>query len=239
MTEPFSEWTVLPHGKLTAVDTNVLTVTGDLKMPLTDFERRMTVIRLGSGRLVVFSAIALDEEEMRALEEYGRPAFLVVPNDHHRLDARIWKERYPKMQVVAPAGAREKIEEVVKVDTCLPVFEDPHVRWLTVAGTCENEAALLVEGGNGTTLVLNDLIGNMPHGSGVGGWVLRTMDFAGDEPHIPAPVKMLMIREPEALRAQLLEWAALDDLKRILVSHGAPIEDHPQKTLRELAATLH
>ena len=34
----------------------------------------MTVIRLNDSRLVVFSAIGLDEDEMAALEEYGRPA---------------------------------------------------------------------------------------------------------------------------------------------------------------------
>jgi hypothetical protein len=239
MTDPFKEWTVLPHGKLTAIEPNLLTVTGELDMPLTEFERRMTIVRLASGRLVVFSAIALDEDEMRAVEAFGRPAFLVVPNDHHRLDAKIWKDRYPNIKVVAPAGAREKVEEVVPVDTCTPVFEDPRVRWLTIAGTHEHEAALLVESEGGATLVLNDLIGNLPHGEGVGAWFLRAMDFAGDEPHIPKPVKLTMIEDPEALRKQLLEWAALDSLKRVVVSHGGIIDDEPRKVLRELAATLH
>ena len=102
MTRPFQQWKVLPHGKLTEVDENVLTVTGELHMPLTDLPRRMTVARLHDSRLVIFSAIALDEVEMLALEEYGQPAFLVVPNHHHRLDARVWKERYPSIQVVSP-----------------------------------------------------------------------------------------------------------------------------------------
>jgi hypothetical protein len=102
MTKPFQQWKVLPHGKLSEVDDNILTVTGELQMPLTNLPRRMTVARLNDSRLVVFSAIALDEVEMQALEDYGRPAFLVVPNDHHRLDAKVWKERYPSMQVVAP-----------------------------------------------------------------------------------------------------------------------------------------
>jgi len=34
-------------------------------MPLMDQPRRMTVVRLNDSRLVVFSAIALDEDEMR------------------------------------------------------------------------------------------------------------------------------------------------------------------------------
>ena len=40
-------------------------------MPLMELSRRMTVVRLNDSRLVVFSAIALDEDEMAALEAYG------------------------------------------------------------------------------------------------------------------------------------------------------------------------
>jgi len=36
-----------------------------------ELSRRMTVVRLNDSRLVVFSAIALDEDEMAALEAYG------------------------------------------------------------------------------------------------------------------------------------------------------------------------
>ena len=145
MTRPFQQWKVLPHGKLAEVDENVLTVTGEPHMPLADLPRRMTVARLNNSRLVVFSAIALDEVEMRSLEDYGRPAFLVVPNDHHRLDARVWKERYPSMQVVAPEGSRTKeVEEAVHVDTTDPSFGDPNVQFVTVPGTRGHEAALVI-----------------------------------------------------------------------------------------------
>jgi hypothetical protein len=94
MSQPLSEWKVLPHGKLTTIEDNILTVVGKISMPLAELPRRMTVVRLRDGRLVIFNAIALDEEEMRALEQFGEPAFLIVPNDHHRLDANIWKKRY-------------------------------------------------------------------------------------------------------------------------------------------------
>ena len=127
MTRPFQEWKVLPHGKLSQIDDNILTVVGEISMPLMDLPRRMTVVRLNDSRLVIFSAIALEEDEMAALEAYGRPAYLIVPSDKHRLDAKIWKDRYPEMQVVAPEGAREKVAEVAPVDTTAPRFEDPNV----------------------------------------------------------------------------------------------------------------
>ena len=46
MTQPFQQWTVLPHGKLVQVDDNILTVVGEIHMPLMDLPRRMTVVRL-------------------------------------------------------------------------------------------------------------------------------------------------------------------------------------------------
>ena len=75
MPRPFETWKVLPHGKLTAIDENLLTVVGELPLPLGDFPRRMTVARLSDGRLIIYSAIALDELEMAALERFGVPTF--------------------------------------------------------------------------------------------------------------------------------------------------------------------
>lgn len=238
MTAPLQTWTVLPHGKPTLIDSNVLTVTGDIHMPLMELPRRMTVVRLYDARLVVYSAIAMDEDEMIALEAWGRPTFLVVPSDRHRLDAKIWKDRYPAMQVVAPQGARAKVEELVHVDTVAPEFKDLDVDFMAVPGTRGHEAALMVRSAGGCTLILNDLVGNIRDAKGFGGWLLRLAGFAGDEPHIPSVVKMTVVDDTQALRLQLMEWAAMPTLTRIVVSHGDIIEDNPRQVLRELATSL-
>jgi len=238
MTKPYQHWNVLPHGKLSKIDDGILTVTGPIRMPLGSFPRRMTVVRLRDSSLVVWSAIALDAKEMATLEAFGRSAFLIVPNDHHRLDVNAWKDRYPQLQVVAPKGSRAKVEEVVPVDTTAPDFGDADVQFVTVAGTREREAALVVRTRNGTTLVLNDLVGNIRDASGIGGWLLGLAGFAGKSPRIPRVVKWNLVKDANALRAQLLQWAEMKSLKRILVSHGEPIEANPQQTLRELAGSL-
>jgi hypothetical protein len=234
-----SEWRVRPHGPLSQVDSNILTVTGTVTMPVGALPRRMTVVRLRDRRLVIFSAMALDETQMRALEEFGEPAFLVVPNDHHRLDAKSWKLRYPGIKVIAPAGAVPKVTTAVQVDATVADFNDPDVVLIDVPGTRAHEAALVVTAEGGTTLVLNDLIGNIRDAHGLSGWLLRKMGFAGDEPHIPAPVKRAIVNDKALVRDQLMTWAALPSLKRILVSHGAPIEDNPGAALRQLAESLH
>ena len=136
---PHKTWTVLPHGPLEAVDSNIMTVVGQIELPTGQFPRRMTVVRLADHRLVIFSAIALRESDMKRLEEFGTPAFLIVPNAIHRMDARIWKDRYPGLQVITPSGARGKVAEIVHVDAVDGEFGDPSVSLVSVPGTQDGE----------------------------------------------------------------------------------------------------
>ena len=207
-------------------------------MPAGRLPRRMTVVKLAHGGLLIFSAMSLAEDQMTVLESFGTPTFMVVPNDHHRMDAQSWKERYPTLRVIAPAGARQKVEKVVLVDATYGDFGDQSVRFVPVPGTAEKEAALEVHGEEGMTLILNDLVGNIRDARGFSGWFLRLMGFAGDEPHIPLPIRRAMIESRGQVRDQFLTWAALPSLRRILVSHGEPIEDDPRGALRRLAQSM-
>jgi hypothetical protein len=234
MTAPFKEWTVLPHGRLTRINDRIVTVVGDLKMPLLELPRRMTAVRLGSGELVIFSSIALRDPEMAELETFGRPAFLVVPSVRHRLDAPNYKRRYPGITVVAPRFGIEKINEVVPANTSTPDFGDPTVRYVEIAG----DSALEVDGDDGLTLIVNDLIGDIHGEHGLGGWLLRVMGFAGDDPQVPAPVKLVLGKHKSEVAQHFRRWAERGDLKRIIVSHGETIDGDASGALRKLAASL-
>ena len=85
-------------------------------LPGMSLKRTMTVVRLGDGRLVLHNAIALDDKTMAELEAFGTPAFLIVPNGGHRLDAPAYKARYPQLRVFGPRGSRKRIEEVIALD---------------------------------------------------------------------------------------------------------------------------
>ena len=223
-----------PHGELTRINDRLLTVVGDLKMPLLQLPRRMTAVRLESGDLVIFSAIALEEPDMADLEAFGRPAFLVVPSERHRLDAPGFAKRYPGITVVAPRAGAGKIGEVVHIDTSAPDFGDAGVRFVEVA----SDSALEIDCADGLTIVVNDLIGDIHGESGLGGWLLRLMGFAGDDPHVPAPVKLLLGKHKSEVAQQFRSWAERANLRRIIVSHGDPIVADPRGTLRTLAASL-
>lgn len=233
-----SSWDVMPHGEIEALDEGLWCVSGVIRLPVGAFPRRMTIVRLADGRLVIYSAIALDEPHQRQLEALGEPAFLIVPNEHHRRDAAAWKARYPEMLVCAPPGSRDRIEDKVAVDTTQPRFDDEAVSWLTVRGTRDHEVALRVTRPGGVTLVVNDVIANIRESHGFGGWLLRRMGFAGDEPHVPAPIRLTLAKEKTELRQQLLEWAELPALRRVVVAHGDLIEHDAAIALQSLAASL-
>jgi hypothetical protein len=238
MTAVHDIWEVLPHGPVTAIDDGILTVTGQIPLPLVELERRMTVVRLADGSTVIYSAVALDEEAMKQIERLGPPRYLVVPGDAHRLDARIYKERYPKLRVLTPPGAKERVEKVVPVDATEVDFGDPDVTWQVVDGAGGHEAALVVRRASGVTLIVSDLIANLRRKGGFEGWMLHLMGFGGDGPQVPAVERVLMVESKAQLRQQFLDWAAIPDLRRIIMSHGKPIEHNAAQALRDLAETL-
>jgi hypothetical protein len=130
------------------------------------------------------------------------------------------------------------VSEVVAVDADYVDFHDRDVRYVTVKGTEGSEAALVVRRRSGTTLVVNDLIWNIPDQPGIGGWLFHAMGLSGDHPVIPFVVKMHSIKDRSAVRHQLQEWSRLYDLNRIIVSHGEIVGSEAPIVLRELANGL-
>jgi len=238
MTKFNTDWTVGPHGALQDIDEGLISVSGEIVMPLGRFPRRMTVVRLAAGGSLVWSAIALSEPEMIRLEAFGTPRYLVVPNPGHRLDARLYKERYPEAVVITPEGAVEAVSEAVPVDATTDVIGDPEVEFVTVAGTDDAESALVIKRLGGTTLITNDIIGHVtkPHGLGAN-IMARLFDYGMREPSVPRTVRRF-IKQPSALAAQMRKWAELPDLKRIVVSHVDPITEAPADVLLRLADKL-
>jgi hypothetical protein len=231
------QWHVEPHGELLELDDNLLTVQGEIVMPLGRFPRRMTVVGLAGGGTAIWSPIALREPEMRRIEALGEPKWLIVPGVAHRLDVRVWKSRYPQAQLICAPGAKEKVEEAAPV--AATSLDDERVRFEVVAGTQEREAALLVYGTRGdVSLVVNDIIANVRHPHGLGANVMaRIFGFGVNQPAIPRVGKWFFINDTPALAATLRRWADTPNLRRLIPSHGEII-DAPQLTLHRLAGEL-
>jgi len=238
MAKLYDEWRVFPHGPVERIDDGILGVEGEIRMPLGRFPRRMTVVALRDGRTVVFSPVALDARAMRGIESLGTPAFMVIPNRFHRLDAGAWKKRYPTIKAICPPGARKRVEEAVPVDATTDIFDDDSTDFVVVDGTRGSESALLVRRPAGTTLVLNDMISNIRHPKGLGANIMaRLFGFGVRRPQMAREVKWLLVKDKAALAAQLRGWAKISDLRRLIVSHGEII-DQPADALNSVALTL-
>jgi len=234
-----TKWTVFPHGPVERIDEGILSVEGEIHMPLGRFPRRMTVVALNGGGTAVFSPVALHERAMRDIESLGAPSFLIVPNGFHRLDSRIWKQRYPDMKVISPPGAKARVEEAVPVDATTDILADANVDLIIAAGTREAESALIVRRRAGTTLVINDLMSNIRHPKGIGANIMaRIFGFGVKRPQMAREVKWLLVKDRPALAKQLRGWAEIADLQRVIVSHGDILEESPEESLRAVALTL-
>jgi hypothetical protein len=101
------------------------------------------------------------------------------------------------------------------------------VQFVAVPGTRGRKATLIADMRSGTMLVLNDIVGNIYDASGFSGWLLHIVGFAGTEAQVPKVMKAGVIKDTNALRAQLLQWSEIESLKRILCRTA-----HRSRTIR-------
>ncbi len=231
-----TEWTVLPHGPIERLADNIWRVRGELaRMPI---GRVMTLARRSDGVVVIHNAIALEEPLMAEIESWGRPGYILVPNRFHRLDAPAFAARYPDARVLCPARARKKVAQVVRVDGDYSDFPaDVDVSLAHLDGTRDREGVLEVRSADGTSLVVNDVLFNLPPMRGLLGLVFR-LDGATGRARVPRASRLLLVADRAALRVHLERLAARPDLRRVIVSHGDMLSDDPAAALRAAAAEL-
>jgi len=218
MPKAHTSWTVLAHGPIQRLAENLWWVKGAL--PGMSLERVMVIVRLSDGRLIIHNGIALEEPAMRELEGWGTPAFLIVPNGAHRLDAPAYKARYPNLRVLAPRGARERVEQVVAVDGSYEDFPpESSVRFETLQGVGDGEGAMIVKSADGTTVVLNDAMFNMDIKRDPLGFLFTTLLGSAPGPRVSRLAKLLFIKDKRALRENFARYAQIGDLTRVIVAH--------------------
>jgi hypothetical protein len=230
-------WRVLRHGPIERLESNLWTVTGTL--PGMSLKRVMTLVRLEDERIVIHSAVALEDDAMDEIEAWGRPAVLLVPNGYHRLDAPAYLSRYPDLEVLCPKGSRSKVEEVVRVDGDYGDFVgDASITVEHLDGVRKAEGVVTVRSGSGSTLIFNDAVFNMPHGRGVPGFIFRHITGSTGGPRVTRLFRVLAVKDKAAFRDHLRRLAETPGLVRIIVSHHLPISDDPEAVLQRVAEAV-
>lgn len=229
-------WKVLPHGPLEKLEHDLWRVEGSV--PGIPLKRVMTIARLESGELALLNVIALDDDAMRELEAFGRPAFILVPNGWHRLDAKVFADRYPEARVLAPSGGLSKVGEVVRTSGTFADFPaDPSVSVFELDGLGGREGAMQVRSNGKTTLVLTDALFNTPHLPGIQGFLFRYVTRSTGGPRVSRLFKLAALKDKKAFRAHL-ERLATPDLTRIIVAHHETIDENAAEVLLRVAREL-
>lgn len=232
MAKCFTSWTVLPHEPIEKHSENLWSVSG--KMPGGN-QRRMTVARRADGKLVIHNAIALGDAEMKEIEGLGEPAYLIVPNGFHRMDSVIYKQRYPKLNVLCPKAARKKVAEVVEVAGNLDEMpKDTNVELFHLRGMKEREGAMRVRNNGASGVVFNDTLLNLQPTSGVGGFFMAPTGTLS----VPRFTRWMMLKDSAELKAHLTELAGTPGLSHVVPGHGNVIELEPKAQLEQAAARL-
>lgn len=235
--KPPRPWTVLPHGPVERIDENLWGIESDVPgVPL--LKRRMSIVRRSDGGLLFFNAVPVGDAALAEIRALGRPAILVIPQHLHMMDAHAFRAKLG-VRVFAPASTRALVAERVEVDGAFEDLPpDPAVRVETVAGFKTGEGFATIQTGPRASLVVADVVLNVPPQPGAMGLLYRLLGFSGDRPKLPTPVRLRVVRDKGALRAQLERLAATPGLARIVPSHGPVVERDPAGVLREIAASL-
>jgi len=230
MPAAFTTWTVLPHKPIEKIAPNLWRVSGMLGKT----QRQMVVAKMADGRLFVHNAIALDDAEMAELEAWGEPGVIFVPNGFHRMDAAIWKQRYPKAKVVAPGASKKRVDKVVPVDALTDAAPADATVKLSPLEGCPIEGVLEVTSESGVTLTFCDAVLNMPKL----GFPMSMMLGPTGTISAPRVMRMLGIKDKKAFAAHLERLAATPRLERLTFGHGKPITDDPAGALRTVVAQI-
>jgi hypothetical protein len=225
---------LFPHGPIHFVDDGLFVVEGRWKR--SPFERRMTIFLLASGEVAVHSAIAMDDAGMAALEEIGRPAWVLVPNVMHFSDASWYGERYPSARVLVPGTARGKLfEKIRRIDGSLDEDWPPALQGelaiVPLEGVRNAEVAFVHAPSR--TLVLTDAV------------------FHYHDRDLPILARMFMrlnraygrfgpsriftsfvVSNPDAFRGSI-EALLEQDFDRVIMSHGRVLDTGGKAAMRD------
>lgn len=194
--------------------------------------RNVTVIRLGSGRLVIHSTARFSPEDVAAIETLGEPAWLVEASRFHDTFAAAGRRAFPELPYYAPPGFSVRAGGETRPLSELPVETAGEVEILELAGMPRVREHAVIHHPS-RTLILADLVFNLD--ASAGAWTLGFLRVAAGLREYPGQSRFFRfcIEDHEAFREsleRLLAW----NFDRIVVGHGRPIVNEAKATLREV-----
>ncbi len=224
-------------GPIVSLAPNLWTV----DMPLSVFGfsvgTRMTIIRLASGRLLLYSPVAMPEALRHEIALLGEVGAIVCPNLHHHKFAAEAVAAFPTARLYGPAELAPKRRDLrfdgFLTNVAPPMWGDDALP-SRVQGSRVHETAIFHPASH--TLLIADLLLNIRHPKDA--WTRFFLWFGGvgDRPAPHRLVRWAINNEADARAGihRILKW----DIRRIVPCHGEIIEDHAKQRLAQAYAWL-
>ena len=194
--------------------------------------RTVTIIRLGSGKLVIHSTAPFTPADLVAIRELGEPGWIVEATRFHDSFAQEGRAAFPGVPYLAPPGFANVGRGMTEPLTPAPREWAAELEVLELGGMPKVREHVLFHRPS-RTLIAGDLLFNF--GRGASGWtrffarhVMRLKKFVGMSPFF-----RLMIRERTAFQSsvqRMMDW----DFDRVIVAHGEIIQESGKERLREV-----
>jgi uncharacterized protein DUF4336 len=186
------------------------------------YPTRMAVARLSTGRLWVWSPIALTNELAAAVDALGPVADIVSPNKLHHLFLAEWSRRWPAARLHAPPGlARRKpgLRFAAELGEGRTSPWRTEIDQVVFAGSPFMQEVVFFHRAS-RAAIFGDLIQRFPEGA-VTGWkgaVMRLGGLVGPQGSTPLDWRLSFLshRRARAALRTVLGWQP----ERLVIAHG-------------------
>jgi hypothetical protein len=207
-------------------------------LPFLDIGTRMTIVRNGSGGLVLHSPVEADAATLEHVAALGAVAAIVCPNRVHHMFAGGWKQAHPGARLLGAPGLDAKRRDLafdgVLGDAPDRAFAGALESHVAQGAPYLSEVAFFHPAS--ATLLLTDLAFHPTAASGAGlrrwTWLTRVRDGFG-----PNALVRLCVRDRTALRRsieRILAWP----FERVTLTHGEVLETDARDAFRRAWAWL-
>ncbi|MCA9564961.1 MAG: DUF4336 domain-containing protein [Myxococcales bacterium] len=195
-----------------------------LHMPTT-----MTVMRLESGGLLLYSPLAATGERRAAVEAIGDVEHIYAPSLFHYLSVADWAQAYPDAKVHGPEGLPKKAEGL-NLDRANN-HGDPGFRGVSeipIEGCRLGETVLFHEASK--TLICADLVHNIGRPDHTWTKVYSKLMGFYDDVALSRVLRWTAFSDKAAARASVNRVLATG-LEQLVVGHGTPVENAAANSL--------
>jgi hypothetical protein len=226
------------HPPLSLVAPGVWSASEPVRIVGMKLATNMTVLRLRDGELLVHSPVPITPERKGAVDALGQVTHLYAPNTFHHLWLGDWSRAYPHARVHAPRALAHKQPDL-RIDRAHDEGREPDFDGVLdevhVDGFALEETVLVHRPSR--SLLVADLVHHVGRPRDL--WTAlytRMMGFY-DRVAISRAIALLAFQDRRAARRSL-DAILAHEVERIVVGHGAPVDETPAASLRDAYAWL-